>query len=70
MNSTSFEAIVVNGQIQLPVGIVLPENIRIVVTISEVTNEPLARVASPRLVDPTQAIDFAMQIVEPPDASV
>jgi len=74
MNSNSFETVVVNGQIQLPAGVVLPENAKIVVTISEVTHglvgSPIGTVVSPRLADPSQAIDFTMQVVEPPDASL
>ena len=67
MQTTSFEATIVNGQIQVPAGIELPENARLVVTISDPT---AARIASPRLVDTSQVPDFVMQVGETPNASL
>ena len=66
MNPTTFETTMLNGQIQLPVGIEIPENSRLVVTVVESTFSP--RIRSPRLADPSQAGDFEMEVAELPDA--
>jgi hypothetical protein len=53
---------------------VLPEGTRVRVHFEEAedTSVPLrqARIVSPRLVHPEQAIDFVMQVREVPDAGV
>lgn len=68
MNPTVFETTVVNGHIELPEGVTLPENTRVKVTVTE---EPSANhIVAPRLADPTQIDDFAMEVTEASDAGV
>jgi len=70
METTRFEASVVNGHIQLPAGLALPEHAGVVVTLIEPVQSNNRQVASPRLADPSAASDFLMEMVESPDASL
>lgn len=68
MNPTTFETTVINGHIELPEGVMLPENTRVRVTVAE---DPAAnRVVTPRLAEPKQAADFTMEVTEASDAGV
>jgi hypothetical protein len=64
MGVTTFEAVVENGQIRLPLHVHLPENAKVYVVAPSVEPEPIATLASPRLAHPDQAEDFKMEIVE------
>jgi hypothetical protein len=64
MGVTTFEAIVENGQIRLPVHVRLPEKAKVYVIAPDVEMRPSASIASPRLLHPEQADDFKMEIVE------
>jgi hypothetical protein len=62
----TFEGIVENGQIRLRDNVMLPERAKVYVVIPDLETVPLARVYSPRLAHPGQAIDFTKEIVEVP----
>jgi hypothetical protein len=64
MGVTTFEAVVENGQIRLPLHVRLPEKAKVYVIAPGVELRPIASIASPRLVHPEQAEDFKMEIVE------
>ena len=64
MGVTTFEAIVENGQIRLPVHVRLPEKAKVYVVAPGVELGPIALIASPRLLHPEQAEDFKMEIVK------
>lgn len=70
MNGTSYEAIVVNGQIRLPEGLRLPDNSTVIVVVPAKPPMHSARIASPRLARPEQATDFQMTVEETSDAGV
>jgi hypothetical protein len=62
----TLEGIVEHGRIRLLDPATLPENAKVYVVIPDFDRAPPARVASPRLVHPEQAADFAKQIIEVP----
>jgi hypothetical protein len=71
MGIATFEAVVENGQIRLPVNVRLPEKAKVYVIAPGIELRPTASIASPRLVHPEQVNDFQMEVVEEsPDAGV
>ena len=71
MHVATFEGVVEQGQIRLAAGVSLPENARVYVIVPGMQSEGPARVASPRLVHPEQAVDFEMDVSsDTSDASV
>jgi hypothetical protein len=67
----TFEGRVENGQIRLPDDVALPEHAKVYVLIPDFHSVRQARVQSPRLRYPAQAVDFAKEIVEVgPDADL
>ncbi len=64
MPVTTIEGIVENGQIRLPAHVHLPEKAKVYVVIPDAEVLPRARVVSPRLAHPEQAVDFKKEIVE------
>ena len=71
MSVVTYEGIVENGQIRLKDEVSLPENARVYVLVPGGAENPVARIATPRLVDPRDAVRFEMEIVEEPaDAGV
>lgn len=68
MRKLTYEGKVVNGAIQLPAGVPLRENSRVLVVIAD--TEPLARLETPRLAHPGQAKAFVLEMEAAPDASV
>lgn len=69
MSTTTYEGKVINGRIELPIDVKLPENSRVLVVVPD-DAEPFGRVSSPRLADPEQARDFVMEVEEATDASL
>ena len=61
MSDKTYEGTVVNGNIQLPAGVKLPENSRVLVFVPD-SESPKARIHTPRLVNPEQAKDFQMDV--------
>ena len=71
MSIVTYEGIVENGQIRLQGDVKLPEHARVYVLLPNAQNVSAARVVSPRLVDPRDAAQFEMEIIEEPtDAGV
>lgn len=70
MCSKTYEGTIVDGKVQLPVDVQLPENSRVLVTVPDDSPAPPAHVRTPRLVHPEQAKDFAMEVEEAPDAGL
>lgn len=64
MTVSTFEGIIKNGRIWLPDNVALPEHAKVYVVIPDLEAVPRARVYSPRLVHPSQAADFAKQVVK------
>jgi len=63
MKVTSFEAVVENGQIQLPASVRLPEKARVYVVVPDLGVRTAAMIASPRLAHAEQAVDFRKEVV-------
>lgn len=71
MSVTTFEGVVVNGQIRLPADVCLPEKAKVYVILPNGVVPPPTLVASPRLAHPEQAIDFKKEVIQdPPNASL
>jgi hypothetical protein len=64
MAISTFEGVVQHGQIQLPEGVLLPDNTKVYVLIPDAASTPTARVLSPRLARPEQARDFVKEVSE------
>lgn len=58
MKVTTFEGIVKDGQIQLPLDVHLPEKAKVYVAIPDVEFKQSAYIGSPKLVHKEQASDF------------
>ncbi len=64
MAITTYEGIVEKGKIRLKTGVRLPEKAKVYVIVPDLQVEKTARVMSPRLVNPTQATDFKLEVSE------
>ena len=66
MKITAYEGVVENGCVQLAGGVVLPEKAKVYVVVPEdvveIEVQPVSHIASPRLVHPEQAKDFAKEV--------
>ena len=62
MKLATYEGVVENGRVRLPAGVLLPEKAKVYVVVPEVGTEPVAHIASPRLVHPEQAKDFVKEV--------
>ena len=62
MRNRTFEATVVNGQIQLPADVKLPENSRVLVFVPDESAAPQARIHTPRLANSNDLKDFRMDV--------
>jgi hypothetical protein len=68
---TQYSGIVKNGQIRLKGEVQLPENTKVLVLVSNHGDTHTAKIVSPRLVNPEQAKEFQMEVMEEAaDASV
>jgi len=71
MNVTTYPGIFENGQIRLDSDVRLPEKTVVFVVVPSDEPATAARIVSPRLARPEQAVDFVKVVVqEPSDASV
>jgi hypothetical protein len=70
MSARSYEGIVVNGKIELPLNVQLPENARVVVIVSDDAKSAPGRIYTPRLAHPEQIKAFEMEVEEAPDARI
>ena len=64
MKTTTYEAIVENGQIKLPATVHLPEHTKVLVVVPDVEGIAVSRIYSPRLAHPEQASDFAKEMLK------
>lgn len=64
MSVATFEGMVENGQIRLKSDIYLPDKTKVYVIVPEIQIEQVARIFSPRLARPEQAVDFKLMVVE------
>ena len=71
MSIVTLEGVVEKGQIRLLSDLRLPDKTKVYVIVPDIQVKQSARIFSPRLAHPEQAVDFEMEvIVESPDASV
>lgn len=64
MQVTTFEGVIEGGIIRLRGNVKLPERTRVYVIVPNLNVALLARIASPRLAHPEQAVDFVKEVVE------
>lgn len=64
MSIVTLEGIVEKGQIRLKSDFRLRDKTKVYVVIPDMHVENVAHVFSPRLADPSQAIDFKMEVLE------
>jgi hypothetical protein len=62
MAVTTFEAVIENGQVRLPPGVVLPERQTVFVVVPDATSPEARTVPGVRLADPTDAAKFEMKV--------
>jgi hypothetical protein len=64
MKIATFQGIVENGQIRLPVAVRLPEKTRVYVVVPDMQASQVGYLGSPRLAHPEQAADFNKEVTE------
>jgi len=64
MSIVTLEGIVEKGQIQLKGNLQLPDKTKVYVVVPDIHVEKYARIFSPRLANPEQAIDFKMEVTK------
>jgi len=64
MSIVTLEGIVEKGQIRLKPNLQLPDKTKVYVVVPNIQVERYARIFSPRLANPGQAIDFKMEVAE------
>jgi hypothetical protein len=62
----TLEGVVENGQIRIRGGVRLPERSLVYVVVPGLQTVPTVRIATPRLANPEQAVDFVMEVSEGP----
>ena len=67
MKTTTYEAIVENGQVQLPKDAYIPEKTKVYVVVPSGEIATSVRLASPRLAHREQAAAFAKEVEEEPE---
>ena len=67
MSVATYEAIVEQGQIKLPLHVRLPERAKIYVVVPNADESQTFHFLSPRLKYPEQAADFVKEVIEEPD---
>ena len=66
MKVTTYEGRVENGQVRLSDPVRLPEKAKVYVIVPETAELNQVRILSPRLANPVQAAEFAMEVTEEP----
>jgi hypothetical protein len=64
MKVATYEGFIEDGQVKLPHDVQLPEKAKVYVVVPESEIHPVPFVASPRLIHPDQAKDFAKRVIE------
>ena len=67
MKTTTYEAVVENGQVHLPEDAYIPENTKVYVVVPSGEITTSVRLASPRLAHREQAAAFAKEVEEEPE---
>lgn len=62
MSGRIYEGTIVEGKVQLPVGVKLPEDLRVLVTVPDPQQPSRNYIRTPRLNNPQQAQDFQMEV--------
>lgn len=62
MSVTTIEAIIENGQVRLPAGVVLPEHKVVFVVVPDASHPTTGNVPGVRLADPNDAVKFEMKV--------
>jgi|GEM_PF-3214795 len=62
MAVTTFEAVIENGQVRLPPGVVLPEGQTVFVVVPGVTQPEPSKLPGVRLADPSDAAKFELKV--------
>lgn len=62
MAVTTFEAVIENGQVRLPPGVVLPERQTVFVVVPDVAAPEPSKIPGVRLADPADAAKFEMKV--------
>jgi hypothetical protein len=63
MRVTTFEAVIENGQVRLPAGVVLPERQTVFVVVPNPTPPTTGNIPGVRLADPADAAKFEMKVI-------
>jgi hypothetical protein len=64
MKTTTYEAVVENGQIKLPATLHLPDHTKILIVVPDAEAISAAHIYSPRLAHPDQAADFTKEVLK------
>lgn len=64
MTVTTYEGIVQNGCVHLPVDVMLPENSKVYVIVPGTEVPRTAHIRSPRLADPSRAPFFKLEVTK------
>lgn len=67
MKTTTYEAVVENGHVQLPEDAYIPENTKVYVVVPSGDVTTSVRIASPRLAHREQAAAFDKEVEEEPE---
>jgi hypothetical protein len=70
MSTRTYEGTIVGGKVHLPAGVILPDDLRVLVTVPDAQGPPLGTVRTPRLVDPQQAQDFQLEVARVGNAGI
>lgn len=70
MKVLTYEAIVERGEVKLTETVRLPEQAKVYVVVPAVEDLPPSGIQTPRLLQPEQVSDFAMEILEGEDATI
>ena len=70
MFGRTYEGMIIDGQVRFSEQVKLPERSRVLVTVPEENQLLAGHVYTPRLAQPEQADDFAMEVEEARDARV
>jgi len=66
----TYEGVVENGHVTLPPDADIPERTRVYVLVPDPDRDRTYKILSPRLVNPEQAKDFEMEVIDESDDAV
>jgi hypothetical protein len=62
MSVLTYEAVVEEGKVRLLEPVVLPENVRVYVVVTDTRVQPTKQIRTPRLKNPSEAADFVLEV--------